>query len=207
MTKEFEIGQVVYVLAEKEQIILPGIVVEEVVVKKITGNSVSWKIKVGAGDRAKLYDTSRIAGEVYGDLDELRVAMMNNFSNFLNDICKEADAKVEKWYGKEIAEQQKARAGNLDSMDKIDPDSMLSSISESDSSSSSSSLSTLGQSTKPSFAASNKDELRRKLENAVRGEEGGFDRSSTSVPTSIPVSENGKMFIMNANGERIEIRQ
>lgn len=181
MTKVFEIGQVVYVLAEKEQIILPGIVVEEVVVKKLTGNFVSWKVKIGAAEKAKLYDTSKINGEVYGNLDELRAAMLTNFENFLNDLCKDAHLKVEKWYGKEIAERQKIPT-SLDNLDKIDPDAMLSSLEEP------------SESFHPQHKTMprNEREARQELKNMF-------------VDNSVNPENDSKLFFVNPNGERIPL--
>lgn len=186
MTKVFEIGQVVYVLAEKEQIILPGIVVEEVVVKKLTGNFVSWKVKIGTAEKAKLYDTSKINGEVYGDLDELRAAMFGNFENFLNDLCKDAHLKVEKWYGKEIAERQKP-ATPLDNLDKIDPDTMLSSLGES------SEVATSAQPTHNKVIPRTEQEVRQELKNRF-------------VDNSVGATEDDtKLFFVNPNGERVPL--
>lgn len=129
--KNFEIGQVVYILSEQAQTILPGMVVEECVVKKLSGNSVSWKVKVGAGDKAKLFDSAKIKGEVYGSLEEVRTVMTQRLTDFVNNLTKEAEQRVEKWYGKEIAERQKVLeplSVSNDPDDKIDPDLLLSSI-------------------------------------------------------------------------------
>lgn len=131
-SRTFEIGQVVYILSEQAQTILPGMVVEECVVKKLSGNSVSWKIKVGAGDNAKLFDSAKIKGEVYGSLEEVRVVMTERLTGFIETLTKAAEVRVEKWYGKEIADREKANVGHVstssDPDDKLDPDMLLSSI-------------------------------------------------------------------------------
>lgn len=140
MEKNFEIGQVVYILSEQSQSILPGIIAEEVVVKTISGNSVSWKIKVGNGDKAKLFDSLKIKGEVYGSLEEVRGIMTKRLNDFIDKISQEANDRVEKWYGKEVAErarqqqdpgeQDKANSSGDDSSgdDRIDPDALLNAI-------------------------------------------------------------------------------
>lgn len=131
-SRTFEIGQVVYILSEQAQTILPGMVVEECVVKKLSGNSVSWKIKVGAGDNAKLFDSAKIKGEVYGSLEEVRVVMTERLTGFIVTLTQAAEARVEKWYGKEIADREKANVGyaapSSDPDDKLDPDMLLNSI-------------------------------------------------------------------------------
>lgn len=134
MEKNFEIGQVVYILSEQAQTILPGIIAEEVSIKKLTGNSVSWKVKVGGIDKAKLFDSAKIKGEVYGSLDEVRAVMTQRLNEYINKMVVDANERVEKWYGKEISERQKQDQGHNIGLsvstidDRIDPDLLLSSI-------------------------------------------------------------------------------
>ena len=48
------IGQIIYVLSNKTQKIIPAIVVEEMTVKKIDGNETSWKVSVGPQGKEKI---------------------------------------------------------------------------------------------------------------------------------------------------------
>lgn len=50
-----KIGQIIYVLSNKAQRIIPAIVVEEMTVKKLEGNEVSWKVSVGPTGKEKNY--------------------------------------------------------------------------------------------------------------------------------------------------------
>ena len=131
MTKNYEIGQVVFIVPEQAQTILPGIVVEEITVRKINGNSTSWKLKVGSPEKAKIIDSEKVNGEVYGSLEEVRVVISNKLSDYLNKVTADAEGLVEKWYGKDIAEKQKnlprISPSSLDS-DLNDPDLLLSSL-------------------------------------------------------------------------------
>lgn len=177
MEKNFEIGQVVYILSEQAQTILPGIVAEEIVVKKLTGNNISWKIKVGAGDKARLFDSSKIKGEIYGSLEEVRQVMTSRLSEYIDKISKEAENRVVKWYGKEIAEKQKMLETNkmtsTTSDDKIDPNVLLTTIEN-----------------VPEVVYT-KNDLRNKIRDYVipREEE----------------EENGATFIQGPNGEKIPV--
>ena len=195
MARNYEIGQVVYVLAEQTQTILPGIVVEEVIVKKLSGNSVSWKIKVGQGDRAKLYDSAKINGEVYGSLDEVREQTLKQLSSFVAKMCSEAEERVEKWYGKDIADKQRQLQGVLGpeiAEDKIDPDAMLSSIGETK-------QETPGNAKPKSMLLSQPPQepssLRQKLESMVIDKSDMMDNPG-----------EGEMFINGPNGERIPVK-
>ncbi len=130
MNKIYEIGQVVFVVPDQAQHILPGIIVEEVIVRKITGNSTSWKIKIGSPEKAKVLDSEKVNGEVYGSLEEVRVVISNKLSDYLNKVTSDAEGLVEKWYGKDIAEKQKnlSRLTKPLESDSDDPDLLLSSL-------------------------------------------------------------------------------
>jgi hypothetical protein len=189
--KNFEIGQVVYILSEQAQTILPGVVVEECVVKKLSGNSVSWKVKVGAGDKAKLFDSAKIKGEVYGSLDEVRVVMTERLNKFVEDLTQAAEDRVEKWYGKEIAERERNNhsfvSQSNDPDDKIDPDVLLSSI----------------ENTAPapkftpeaSRAPVPKSSMRDHLRNLA-----------TPPDEDLPVEGEGTVFMIDAGGNRVPVR-
>jgi len=188
LTKNFEIGQVVYILSEQAQSILPGIVAEEVVIKKLSGNSTSWKVKVGHGDRAKLFDSSKIKGEVYGSLDEVREIMQTRLNEYVDKITVEAQERVEKWYGKEIAEREKAMhtsptpsTSTFD--DRIDPDILLSSIENSPIS--------------PKFTSEAKIDPRASLRQNLM---------AAVIPDEEPSTDGeGHMFMQGPNGERIAV--
>jgi len=129
--KTFEIGQVVFVLSEEKQTVVPGIIVEEVMKKTMNGNSVSWKMKVGPPNKAEVFDTLKIKGEVYGTLEEVKVVMTQRLNEYIEKLATEAAVRVENWYGKEIASRQKEIEANTSTMsadDRIDPNSLIASI-------------------------------------------------------------------------------
>lgn len=189
MEKNFEIGQVVYILSEQAQSILPGIVAEEVVVKKLSGNTVSWKVKVGLGDRAKLFDSARIKGEVYGSLDEVREVMTKRLNEYIDKISLEAQERVEKWYGKEISERQKQMQGTYTPMssvdDRIDPDLLLSSIEN------------VPPAARFTPDATRASDPRAALRNHL---------TALAIPEEEQTAGEGEIFITGPNGERIPVR-
>lgn len=194
MTKNFEIGQVIYILSEQTQHILPGIVAEEVVVKKLTGNNTSWKIKVGQGDRSKLFDSAKIRGEVYGSLEEIRDVMTNRLTEYVNKLTSEASERVEKWYGKEISDRQKAMlqaatGANQQSTfdDRIDPELLLNS------------LENTPVSTTPKFTNDPKLDPRATLRDNLRN-------MALDPILDEPQDSEGQMFIQGPNGEKIAVK-
>lgn len=131
LDNNFEIGQVVFILSEKHQTIIPGMIVEECLVKKLSGNTVSWKIKVGAPTNFKIIDSAKINGELFGTLEEVRLAMSKNIADFINNLTSEASNRVELWYGKEVADRQKQMLSSMPSLesdDKIDAATLLNSL-------------------------------------------------------------------------------
>ncbi len=198
--KNFEIGQVVYILAEQAETILPGMVVEECVVKKLSGNSISWKVKVGEGEKAKLYDTAKIRGEVYGNLAEIRTVMEQRLSAYVLSLIKEAETRVENWYGKEIAEAQKNKMEDLGfkstGEDKIDPEVLLSTLEKTPLQSSKFTPQVEKPTLPQNLSAEERKERLRKM--AIPENE----------PISSAVSENpnGLTFLIDANGQRIPIK-
>lgn len=192
--KNFEIGQVVYILSEQAQTILPGMVVEECVVKKLSGNSISWKVKVGAGEKAKLFDSAKIKGEVYGSLEEVRTVMTQRLTDFVNNLTKEAEQRVEKWYGKEIAERQKTLeplSVSNDPDDKIDPDLLLSSL---ENTAPTPKFHSPAPST-PSYPSqvTNKDLAKERLR-------------ALATPPEEELAQNGAVFVLDDKGNRIPVK-
>lgn len=198
MAKNYEIGQVVYVVPEQAQTILPGIIVEELIVRKITGNSTSWKIKIGSPEKAKIIDSEKVNGEVYGSLEEVRLVISNKLSDYLNKVTSDAEGLVEKWYGKDIAEKQKnlsnTSASSLGS-DPSDPDLLLSSLEGRSSfvteqSASSASNVTMSQSRRPESPDDVREKLRR-----MSQDDSVFDTDPDSP----------KVYITQPDGSKIEV--
>lgn len=115
-----KIGQIIYVLSNKAQKIIPAIVVEEMTVKKLEGNEVSWKVSVGPTGKEKIIDSKRLDGELYETLLEVENVLKQRLEAFVNGIVVDAQKRAEIWYGnKPKLVQQSA------TQDKIDPDTLI----------------------------------------------------------------------------------
>jgi hypothetical protein len=115
-----QIGQIIYVLSNKAQKIIPAIVVEEMTVKKLDGNETSWKVSVGPTGKEKIIDSKRLDGELYATLDEVQAVLKERLDQFINSIVVDAEKRANLWYGSKtkIVEQYKEE-------DKIDPNSLI----------------------------------------------------------------------------------
>lgn len=99
----YKIGQIVYILSENADSIIPAMVVEKTVVEKITGNHVSWKIRIGGEEKNKVFDVSSLKLEIYLTLDDALASLKEGFDSFLANLKKEAELKSSKWYAKQIS--------------------------------------------------------------------------------------------------------
>lgn len=121
----FQIGQVIYVLSNKTQTVLPGIVLEEIYHKRIDGDSVSYKIAIGPSNNRKMVDLTKVAGDVYGSLDEIREVLLSKVTAFVDDLCEQTEMKADEWYGNEQTLFANSTNGNQQTDEKIDPATLL----------------------------------------------------------------------------------
>lgn len=117
-----QIGQIVYILSDKAEAIVPVIVVEELVHKKLDGNSVSWKVAIGPPEKKKIVSSSEISGEIYSSLEEIQVVMMKRLGGFVTDLVNKAEKRTETWYGKQIPKEASITKpdGKFDPSDLLD---------------------------------------------------------------------------------------
>jgi hypothetical protein len=92
----YKVGQIIYVLTSKETKIYPVQVVEEIIKRSITGESVSYIVKAGKGN--KLVPISDIQGELFEDVESLREVLTKRIINTINNIVNESIEKASEWY-------------------------------------------------------------------------------------------------------------
>lgn len=117
-----QIGQIIYVLSNKAQKIIPAIVVEELTIKKLDGNETSWKVSVGPIGKEKIIDSKRLDGELYASLNEVESILKQRLEMFIQTLVEDATKRANTWYGsknnitKNVVTHQE---------DKIDPNSLI----------------------------------------------------------------------------------
>lgn len=115
-----KIGQIIYVLSNKAQKIIPAIVVEELTIKKLDGNETSWKVSVGPSGKEKIIDSKRLDGELYSTLEEVQVILKERLDQFITTIVEDAEKRATVWYGSKTKLIE-----NIKESDKIDPNSLI----------------------------------------------------------------------------------
>ena len=136
----YNIGQVIYVLSNNLRSIVPAIISEEDTrkIKKLDGTHeiTIYKVLVGPKDKRRTVELNKIDGEVFESLDSLKEHLSSNLMSLVNDLIKNAQAKVSNWYGaladnQTVVEQDDIRQGQTTD-GKIDPEQLISSVSSED---------------------------------------------------------------------------
>ena len=119
----FSIDQVIYVLSDKTQTVLPGIIKEEIHHRSIDGETVSYRVVIGPHNKQRVVDLSTLDGEVYGDLVEVRNVLVTRLTAFVDDLCNTTNDRANQWYG---SVNRPANANNnTGAGEKLDPSVLM----------------------------------------------------------------------------------
>jgi len=126
----FNIGQIIYILSNKSQSVVPAIVAEEDFrkVRKLDGvhEVVNYKLCIGPKERQKVVSLSQIDGEVYTSLEDIRVHLMQRLTAFVDDLVNTTIGNTQKWYGVTANNQVlEAVPGEAGSGVKLDPGDII----------------------------------------------------------------------------------
>lgn len=94
--RAYRVGQVLYVLTNKDTKIYPVQITEEIIKRTVTGESVSYMVRVGKTGKA--VSLSEIDGEIYEEVDRLREVLTKRVINMINGIIDNALLKSSEWY-------------------------------------------------------------------------------------------------------------
>lgn len=99
----YNMGQIIYILSNKTQSVVPAIVDEQVVrkIRKADGihEVVSYKLCIGPKERQQMVDLARIDGEVFDSLESVRATLVERLTGFVDDLVKNTQKNVLNWYG------------------------------------------------------------------------------------------------------------
>jgi len=97
-----KIGEVVYILSNKNQNVIPALVVEESITKTLQGSSTVFKIQMGSGQKAKIVDSSKIDGEIFTNIDIVKETLSKRLNEYIDNLIATTKQRQEAWYGKRI---------------------------------------------------------------------------------------------------------
>lgn len=119
----YNIGQIIYVLSNKTQTVLPGIVREEIHYRSLDGENISYKIAIGPHNKQRVVDLSSVDGEVYGSLEEVRNVLIGKLTAFVDDLCETTNDRVNQWYGSNSKPVSQPNMNN-----RLDPSDLLNEV-------------------------------------------------------------------------------
>ena len=120
----FSIGQIVYILSNKNQEIIPALVIEEATIQTLEGTKTSWKFLVGSASKNEKFTSDQVGGNLFTSLEEIEAHLIEKLKKFVNETITKARSREETWYSDHL---KKAKQPVFDN-NKIDPESLLAGI-------------------------------------------------------------------------------
>jgi hypothetical protein len=127
---DLQIGQVLYIVSDKQTRVIPVVVSEQAITRTLEGNTTTWKVIIGPKEKRKTYDLKSITGEKFFTLAEAKQALLSRFTGFLNETIAESEKTTKEWYGIELGAVQAKQVQKRTTPDQenFDPESILDSI-------------------------------------------------------------------------------
>jgi len=121
--KKLNVGQVVYILSNKAQAVLPALVIKEHRTIHLDAEEVTWTVQYGPPGKQRVIESHKVDGELFGTLEEVRDVMNLRFQEFVQSLIENAASLQNKWYPKTPS----ARSQNS-TTDRLDPEAMIQEI-------------------------------------------------------------------------------
>lgn len=93
---KYNIGQVLYVLLNKETKICPVQVVEEITKKTLDGESTTYIVRFGK--KGDAVDLSALDGQVFESIDTLRSTLHERITRTVNAVIDGTLKRAQEWY-------------------------------------------------------------------------------------------------------------
>ena len=86
----YNVGQVLYVILNKRQKVVPVQVVEQVTRRSLKGEETHYSVNVPSRDGSREYNLHDLDGETYETIDAAKNALMENASRSIENIIENA---------------------------------------------------------------------------------------------------------------------
>lgn len=122
----YAVGQVLYVVRRKENMVFPVRVTEEVTRRTLSGLTVDYTVQAGAaGDSSVSLDTLLADGEVFETPDQVVDALSTRAKAYISKLVGSAVQKAKQWYGDAGDDSQQPAAGSEEQVQVVLPDGTL----------------------------------------------------------------------------------
>ena len=120
---EYKVGQIFYLVGAETAKVIPFRVVEEVTRTTLEGQEKSYVVELPDAKRTKV-DVSKLKGDVFTDLDQLRKHMLDNARNAIDGMIDEAELLANSVYYVKENIIKKQTLDHDDSEEKINKESV-----------------------------------------------------------------------------------
>jgi hypothetical protein len=103
----YEVGQIIYLLVEKSARVFPVQVIEEIVRKSITGEKITYMVKL-PNEKSELVDLSDLNAQVYISEDLLKQKMISNATSAIEKMVDKAVLIGNEIFSKPTAKEEKS---------------------------------------------------------------------------------------------------
>lgn len=123
----YELGQIIYILSNKTQKVIPALVEEEFLHKKLNGNIIKYIVSVGPPNKRKTINLETVDGEIFTSVDDIKKVLVDRLNDFIGELVADTEKLVQNWYkdAKILTEE------NQNKSNKIDPQSLIEEFSSS----------------------------------------------------------------------------
>ena len=96
---EYSVGQILYLILKKKQIVLPVRVVEQILRRTVEGEEVKYIVEAPAkGRRLVQYPLDELSSEVFEDIADARKLLLANANEAIDGIISLANRSAEKYF-------------------------------------------------------------------------------------------------------------
>ena len=88
----YHVGQVVFVVSSAKMAVYPLAIAEEVTRKTLAGEEKTYLVKKNHNDDT--FNLSKIAGEIYADIADVKSVLIANVTQAIDKICDKAEKKA-----------------------------------------------------------------------------------------------------------------
>jgi hypothetical protein len=125
---KYSIGQTVFLIPKNANKILPAIIKEEIITRRVDGEKIDFIVSVGPPGQVKNINIEKLDCDVCGSIEEVKemlgVAlqeMVIQFNKNIEQLCQTALTNATKWYG-----TVQTNISQNSSNEKIDPSILVS---------------------------------------------------------------------------------
>ena len=94
-----EVGQVLFLIMNKRQQVIPIQINEQVVRRSLDGEETSYSVAVPVPKGTRLFDLQELDGQVYKSIEEARDALHDQAAKAINTLTQKAAAVAEHRFG------------------------------------------------------------------------------------------------------------